>query len=221
MRIAMAAAALYLGWTLLSRMAADRRFAERIEKRKAAKESAAANPEFEKTYGGSAVRILQFYARDANVVEGGKTVLCYGVVNARAVRIDPPVSGVSPALNRCLEVAPDRETRYTLTAEGTDGRIVSESFVLGVKADPETLPQITYFGITGRKMEREGELISMSFQTRNAVQVSIDPEAFPPLSGAPYGHFYVAPKQTTTYTLTVLGKRGHKAQKSVTVEPRH
>jgi hypothetical protein len=217
LRLAMAGAILYLGWTFLSRKLTDRRFAQRIEQRK---QPAPPNPAFEKVYGGSDLRILQFYAREANLVEGAKTVICYGVMNARAVRIDPPVSGVSPALNRCVEVAPEQDTRYTLTAEGADGRTVSEAFTIGVKADPGTLPQITSFGITGRKMEREGELISLSFGTRNAILVSIDPEEFPPLHGAPYGHFYVAPKKTTTYTLTVTGKKGRKVQKSVTVEPR-
>jgi hypothetical protein len=37
-----------------------------------------------------------------------------------------------PALNRCLYVQPQRETRYTLTAEGADGKRVTESFVLKV-----------------------------------------------------------------------------------------
>jgi hypothetical protein len=32
------------------------------------------------------------------------------------------------------------------------------------------------------------------------------------------GSFYVAPEKTTTYTLTVTGKYGHKATRSLTVE---
>jgi hypothetical protein len=59
---------------------------------------------------GDGVKILQFYARDGVVTEGEKTVLCYGVSNARSVRIDPPVEGVGPALTRCVEVQPKRET---------------------------------------------------------------------------------------------------------------
>jgi hypothetical protein len=88
--------------------------------------------EFERAYGGSEVKIVQFYSREGTLFEGSSTVLCYGLANARSVRIEPPVEGVAVSLNRCVEVAPKRDTRYTLTAEGKDGHVVSESFVLHV-----------------------------------------------------------------------------------------
>ena len=76
--------------------------------------------EFERAYGGSEVKIVQFYSREGTLFEGSSTVLCYGLANARAVRIEPPVEGVVVSYNRCVEVAPERDTRYTLTAEGND-----------------------------------------------------------------------------------------------------
>src|SRR5579883_1039151 len=88
--------------------------------------TAAENPEFARTYFGADVRILQFYAREGTVTEGDRTVLCYGVVNAKAVRLEPPIDNVYPAVNRCIDAAPGRQTQYTLTAEGPDGRTVSE-----------------------------------------------------------------------------------------------
>lgn len=180
---------------------------------------AAAAAEFTKIYGGSAVKILQFYARDGVLTEGEKSVLCYGVLNARSVRIEPAVEGVTPSLNRCVEVSPDRETRYTLTAEGHDGRTVSESFVLGVKADETTLPKITSFRVAKKERDYSGKWIfSLTFAAQNPEEVSIDPPVFRPLHRSPMGSFYVAPPRTTTYTLTVTGKYGHKARKSVTVE---
>jgi hypothetical protein len=175
--------------------------------------------EFTRIYGGSAVKILQFYARDGTLLEGGKSVICYGVLNAASVRIEPAVEGVGPALNRCVEIAPERETRYTLTAEGLDGRTVSESFVLGVVPDEAELPKITRFAITKKERDYTGKWIfSLAFAAQNPQQVSIDPPVFRPLQRSPVGSFYVAPAQTTTYTLTVTGKRGHKTQKSLTVE---
>ena len=72
--------------------------------------------------------------------EGGRATLCYGVLNARAVRIEPHVDGAGPALNRCVEVAPRRSTRYTLIAEGSDGSVASESLTLRVRRDPRALP---------------------------------------------------------------------------------
>jgi hypothetical protein len=179
----------------------------------------AENPEFARTYFGSDLRILQFYAREASVTEGGKTVLCYGVVNAKSVRLDPPVDDVYPAINRCIEAAPGRQTQYTLTAEGEDGRVVSASLILGVTADAETLPHIKSFEVTKHERDYAGKWIySVSYSIENPEEVSIDPPVFPTLHRSPFGSFYVAPSKTTTYTLTVTGKYGHKDSRRLTVE---
>jgi hypothetical protein len=214
MLMAVVAAAVYAAWVFGSRSLRDRRWRSRQETPKAS-----ANAELERLYGGTAVKILQFYAREGNLTEGGKSVICYGVVNAKSVRIEPPVDGVFVALNRCVGVAPDRDTRYTLTAEGTDGRTVSESFLLSVHPDAETLPKITSFRIAGRQLDYRGRTVfSVSFAVKNADTIEIDPPAFPTLHGAPNGQFYVAPEKSTTYTLTVTNKRGHKAQQQLTLE---
>jgi hypothetical protein len=209
-----AAAAVYAGWTFLARYTSDRRL---DMSRYAAQPARAA--EIERSYGGTALKILMFYAREASLTEGTPTVICYGVVNAKSVRIEPPVQGVSVSPNRCVEVAPERDTRYTLTAEGSDGHTVSESFVLPVKPDVAALPGITSFRIENHKPDYRGrQVFLISFGARNAEAVDIDPPAFPTLHGAPSGRFYVAPEKTTTYTLTVTGKRGHKARQQLTVE---
>lgn len=207
-------AAVYTAWVFGSRHFLDQRWRSRHET-----PAPAANPEFDRIYGGTAVKILQFYAREGNLTEGNQSVICYGVLNAKSVRIEPPVDGVFVALNRCVAVAPGHDTKYTLTAEGADGRTVSESFVLGVSPDAATLPKITYFRIAGRQVDYRGRTIfSLTFAAQNAETVDIDPPAFPTLHGAPYGRFYVAPEKSTTYTLTVTNKRGHRAQQQLTVE---
>lgn len=76
---------------------------------------------------GDQVKIVQFYSNTYTIATGGKVLLCYGVMNAKAVRLDPPVEKVWPALSRCFDVAPRSTTRYTLTAEGADHQAVSES----------------------------------------------------------------------------------------------
>src|SRR5215208_4837687 len=123
----------YVAWIFVSRALSTTRWARRNQP------ADAGSAQFAKVYGGTDVRILQFYARDGNMVEGTKSVICYGVLNAKSVRIEPRLEGVSPSLNRCVEVSAEKETRYTLFAEGVDGRTASESFVLGVRADQETL----------------------------------------------------------------------------------
>jgi hypothetical protein len=174
--------------------------------------------EFERAYGGTAVKIVQFYSREGTLFEGSSTVLCYGVANARSVRMEPPVEGVSVSISRCVEVTPQRDTRYTLTAEGNDGHVVSESFVLKVRPDPATLPRITSFRIAKHETDHGRHIFSLTFAQQNGELVDIDPPAFPTLHGAPYGNFYVSPGKTTTYTLTVTGKKGRQARRQLTVE---
>ena len=82
---------------------------------------------------GDKVKILQFYTRAREIAPGEKALVCYGVVNAASVRLDPPVELVWPAVSRCFEVAPVRKTKYTLTAEGTDQTSVSASLEIAVK----------------------------------------------------------------------------------------
>jgi hypothetical protein len=174
--------------------------------------------EFERAYGGTAVKIVQFYSREGTLFEGSTTVLCYGVANARSVRIEPPVEGVSVSISRCVELAPEQDTRYTLIAEGNDGHVVSESFVLKVRPDPDTLPKITSFRITKHEIDRGRHIFSLAFSQRNGELVDIDPPTFPTLHGAPNGTFYVSPGKTTTYTLTVTGKKGRQVRRQLTVD---
>jgi hypothetical protein len=82
---------------------------------------------------GDKVKILQFYTAAREIAAGHKALVCYGVVNATLVRLDPPVERLWPALSRCFEVTPARSTRYTLTAEGADHATVSESLEIAVK----------------------------------------------------------------------------------------
>lgn len=165
------------------------------------------------------VKITAFYSRETMVTEGATTLLCYGVSNAKSVSIDPPVDGVSPSLTRCVEVRPKGETRYTLTAVGSDGQSVSQSVTVRIGADTATLPRISSFKIDGKQKDYSGKIVfSVSFAAQNADEISINPPVFPALHGAPSGTFSVKPDKTTTYTLSVKGKNGHTAQKQLTVE---
>ncbi|HVX65549.1 MAG TPA: hypothetical protein VHA11_03055 [Bryobacteraceae bacterium] len=82
---------------------------------------------------GGEVRILQFYAVAGAISKGAGTNICYGVQNAREVRLTPPVEEVEPALTRCFAIAPERTTTYKLTAVGKDGREVAAEFTVKVR----------------------------------------------------------------------------------------
>jgi len=212
-RVMTAIAVVYVSWVFLSRYWSHHHPAPVRDE-----EQARRNAEFTRRYGGTQVKILQFYAREGNLIQGSPTVLCYGVLNAKSVRIVPEVEGVSPALSRCVEVSPTKDTEYTLTAEGNDGGSAKESFLLKVSADESTLPRISYFRVSNHKVEGGRHIFTLTFADRNGDEISVDPPVFPTLHGAPNGQFSVSPEKTTTYTLTVSGKFGHKAQKTLTVE---
>ena len=78
------------------------------------------------------VRILQFYASVGSITPGQKAQLCYGVENARTVRISPSIDGAYPSPNHCVEIGPERTTHYMILAEGFDGGVATQSFTLPV-----------------------------------------------------------------------------------------
>jgi hypothetical protein len=107
----------YTGWVFWQRHTADR---------------VPENPPYPLAAYGNSVKILQFYSPRREIGPDEKAVVCYGVVNATAVRLDPPVERVWPALSRCFEVTPAKSTHYTLTAEGPQHTTVSESIEIAV-----------------------------------------------------------------------------------------
>jgi hypothetical protein len=82
------------------------------------------------------VRILRFYASVGSLEAGQTAQLCYGVENAKTVRISPWVGGAAPAERRCVAVVPTRTTHYTIMAEGFDGTVTARSLTLPVAPPP-------------------------------------------------------------------------------------
>ena len=84
--------------------------------------------------GGNRFEVLQFYASPPIIKRGEAAQMCYGVANAKSVKIEPkPEHGVWPSLNRCFDVAPRADTTYTLTAEHADGRSVTATLTIKVQ----------------------------------------------------------------------------------------
>jgi len=203
----------YVGWVFYQRSRHD---IEPVEHKDPAAEKRVA--EFLKTYGGKELKILGFYSPNGDLMEGDKTSICYGVLNAKSVRMEPPLPNVGVSLNRCLEVAPENDTQYTLFAEGFDGSVAMETFVIRTHPDPYTLPRVKKFQLL-RTIDDPGKRVFwLSFDTENAELTEIEPKAFGPMGKSVGGRFYVAPEKTTTYTITVTDKKGRKSSQSLTVE---
>ena len=198
LRVAAVIALAYLGYVLLARHTANRRWDD-LHKGVPNTEQ---ETKFTDTYGGTAVKITQFYAREGAITTGQETVLCYGVVNAKSVKIEPPVGNVLP--RRSIIACPLQPgARHHLPANGRRRARESKtaSFTLSVKPDTENLPKITSFFVIKHSFDFGKHYFTISYAFVNANKVSIDPQVFSPLEdSAPFGQTVVAPDQTTTYT---------------------
>jgi hypothetical protein len=83
-------------------------------------------------YGGLDLKIISFYAAPAAIRRGVPTTLCYGVTGAKNVRMEPPVDAVWPALTRCVQASPRKDTDYKLIAEDDAGHSVTKDIIVKV-----------------------------------------------------------------------------------------
>ena len=205
-----ALSAVYVGYTFVSRRGFDAGFVRPA--------SRTANPLPSEYSDPTGVHIVHFYAGAPALTEGESTVLCYGVVNAASVRLEPPLEALVPSFNRCIHIAPEETTRYTLYASGRDGQTISAVFELPVNVDPAQLPRIKRVWtqwVKGDRFDRKAHCLC--FEAENTAVIDVEPRAFEPYHGVT-GCFYVVPEATTTYTIIGRDKKGRETRKSVTIE---
>ena len=177
-------------------------------------------------------RVLQFYAAPAVIARGDRASLCYGVENATAVRVDPPVKSLRPAYSYCFPVSPRVTTAYTLSVDGADGRTFTRTAEVvvdpsapsaadGAKpADSAASTRVAVASFTASPAEvAAGGLVTLCFTVVNATQVRLDPPV-QPLGAAQHGCFSITPPKTTTYTLIATGKGGQTDRRELTVQVR-
>ena len=121
-------AVIYVVWVFAARWSEDRRLAA-----EAAEQRAKFDRQIAVMYGDGQLKILSFYATPSILRRGEKGLVCYGVANAKTVRLDPPVERLWPSVGRCFEVAPRADTHYTLTAADAQGHTAAQSLLLQVK----------------------------------------------------------------------------------------
>src|SRR5438874_10785195 len=84
--IACILALLYVGWTFFHRWDQNRRAEHAAEA-----EKISADRKITDMYGSGNLKILSFYASPSVLTRGQRALICYGVANATAVRIEPGV----------------------------------------------------------------------------------------------------------------------------------
>jgi hypothetical protein len=143
-----------------------------------------------------------FYASPAEPPADEKTLLCYGVENATAVRLEPPVDRVWPTVTRCFQI-PTRAATYTLTAERGGDRVSQSVTVTPVP------PKVKLVEVSINKLEfAPGEKATVCYKARNAVGVTIKPGVWIEPHRPDLGCIADQPQRSTTYVVTATGVRG-------------
>jgi len=159
------------------------------------------------------VRITQFYAAKPAVPRGEDVLLCYGVENAAAVRIVPPVEQIQPALARCITVSPVQTTTFTLIAEDRSAKTTSQSITVTVTGPR---PHFDDLAISSKEVA-PGQLVSFCFKASNAAAVRGGPGHFQH-GGSPSGDCLLDnPRKTTAYQLVIEGAGGQTDEAKITV----
>ncbi len=124
---ALLAAMIYTGWTFYSRWA---------EARRADAEETARRRELDQqtlNMIGTELKILTFYSSPQTIHAAQQALICYGVANATAVRIEPAIETLAPSLGRCIQASPVKTTEYTLTAQDEAGHRVTQTIAVKVQ----------------------------------------------------------------------------------------
>ncbi|MBL8229762.1 MAG: hypothetical protein JNL98_14835 [Bryobacterales bacterium] len=125
--VTVAIAALYAAFVFWKRKSE----ADEIAARKAAM-NAEINRRILRGAGGTGLKISTFYATPS-VKKGDTAKLCYGVLDAAKVKLEPAIEMVWPALNRCIEFKPQATATYKLTAEDASGKQVERTLTIEVR----------------------------------------------------------------------------------------
>lgn len=159
------------------------------------------------------LRLNSFYATPAEVVEGEKAIVCYGVENAKSVTLDPPVEEVRPVFSRCFDIHPTATATYRFTATGDKGEKVTAQFTLPVKPAPPFIFMFT----TSEKKIRRGDRFTICYGVRYAEKVKLDPIGWnlPPV---PKNCVMLWPSTSMKLTMTATGTAGMTDKATASVE---
>lgn len=123
---------LIVGWILFSRwqqnLAIERRSREERSEKQREQDRVALEQ-----LGGKELAIQSFYASPGAIHKGDSVQLCYGVANAKTVKLEPQPNPVWPSYARCVSVSPTKSTTYTLTISDAAGNVQTQSLEVKVQ----------------------------------------------------------------------------------------
>jgi hypothetical protein len=117
---------------LVSRWKENRDLEERAKQTKTQKQQEQDRIALEQM-GGKELAIQNFYATPGTIRHGETVQLCYGVANAKSVKLEPQSHPVWPSYSRCVDVTPAKSTTYTLTIADAAGNTKSQTLEVKVR----------------------------------------------------------------------------------------
>ncbi len=123
---------LAVGWIFYSRREENRLIEQKSREEKTQKQTENDRIALEQL-GGKELAIQSFYAIPGTIRRGESLQLCYGVANAKSVKLEPQTNPVWPSYARCVDVAPTKDTTYTLTIADAAGNTKSQSLEVKVR----------------------------------------------------------------------------------------
>jgi hypothetical protein len=125
-------AALIVFWIFFSRWWQDRSIEYRSREAAAEKQREQDRATLDQM-GGKELAIQTFYAMPGEIRRGQSVQLCYGVANAKSVKLEPQSNPVWPSYSRCVDDTPAKTTTYTLTIADAAGNTKSQSLTVQVR----------------------------------------------------------------------------------------
>jgi hypothetical protein len=129
---ALAIVALVVVGILLSRWMENRGLEARAKQEKNQKQLEQDRMALEQM-GGKELAIQNFYATPGTIRRGETVQLCYGLANAKSVKLEPQSHPVWPSYSRCVDVTPAKSTTYTLTIADAAGNTKSQTLEVKVR----------------------------------------------------------------------------------------
>ncbi len=125
-------ALLVVGWILFSRWQESLSIERRTREERSQKQLESDRVALEQ-FGGKDLAIQSFYASPGAIHKGDSVQICYGVANAKTVKLEPQPNAVWPSYARCVSVSPAKSTTYTLTVSDVSGNTKTQSLQVTVE----------------------------------------------------------------------------------------
>jgi hypothetical protein len=131
-RAVLALVALAVLWILTTRWLENRNLEKRAIQERTQKQQEQDRITLEQM-GGKELAIQNFYASPGSIRRGETVQLCYGVANAKTVKLEPQSNPVWPSYSRCVDVTPTKSTTYMLTIADAAGNTRTQTLEVKVR----------------------------------------------------------------------------------------